>query len=401
MALLGLGSRDTDIAYALEALQRGNYELPPGCAVTYDLKAIDILKSLLRRTQGQEAIRAYYEDFREREGMRPTASEAFQDGYSPRNTKSSYRSWLQFVKTMGDLNALQQSILAQHNTFLQMLETTPMTKSYKMVTLLAMLATNNFPGKISINDLTTEFIKIIKKSASLKADIGINYTDEARVRNLIIKNPIDAWIGHPDFDFDSKYFSCTCSVDTKERDDFQEMVREIADWRLVEYLQRDTIPETESEDNGLEKEQLTLWKPYMREKVPGLFGYPFSIAIWNVGFVAKDNHLFLLVTLENKGFTDNFKYKDHFTAPDTFHWQSQNQTEKNSRTGEKISRHKEKEISVHLFIRATKKIGARAAPFYYCGDVDFLDWEGDAPITVRWQLKNPVPKSLWSTFGIN
>lgn len=54
----------------------------------------------------------------------------------------------------------------------------------------------------------------------------------------------------------------------------------------------------------------------MREKIPVLFGLTFSTAIWNVGYVAKDNHLFLLVTLENKGFTDNFKYTGHFLSPD-------------------------------------------------------------------------------------
>jgi len=32
----------------------------------------------------------------------------------------------------------------------------------------------------------------------------------------------------------------------------------------------------------------------------------------------------------------------------------------------------------------------RTAPHIYCGDLSFLEWEGDKPITVRWQLKSLV-----------
>ena len=35
-----------------------------------------------------------------------------------------------------------------------------------------------------------------------------------------------------------------------------------------------------------------------------------------------------------------------------------------------------------------------AAPFVYCGDVQFLEWHGDRPITVRWKLPADVPD--WS-----
>jgi hypothetical protein len=47
-ALFGLGAGDRAVAYALEQLGAGTMELPPGCSVTYDLEAIDILRSLLR-----------------------------------------------------------------------------------------------------------------------------------------------------------------------------------------------------------------------------------------------------------------------------------------------------------------------------------------------------------------
>ena len=35
-------------------------------------------------------------------------------------------------------------------------------------------------------------------------------------------------------------------------------------------------------------------------------------------------------------------------------------------------------IHVHLFVRPTKKTGQAATPFIYCGEVDFVSWEGNA-----------------------
>jgi hypothetical protein len=49
---------------------------------------------------------------------------------------------------------------------------------------------------------------------------------------------------------------------------------------------------------------------------------------------------------------------------------------------------------VHLFVRRQSKITGRAAPFVYCGEVDFIEWEGERPITVRWQLREPLPQRL-------
>jgi hypothetical protein len=281
-----------------------------------------------------------------------------------------------------------------------MLEKTPMINSYKMITILAMLAIDRFPGTISIKELVQEFTKIVKRSAALKADIGINYTDVPRVHNLLLRNPVAAWINETSFAYDSETFSCSVEIGQPERDDFQEMVREIVEWRLAEYLQRDTAGKGSGIEPPTKVENPEIWHPYMREYIPGLFGFDFNIAIWNVGFVSKDAHLFLLVTLENNGFTEDFKYEDGFISPDIIKWQSQNRTTKDSTIGERISKHKEKGIAVHLFVRRSKKIGQNAAPFYYCGNVDFIDWEGDAPITVKWQLSEPVPESLQATFNV-
>ena len=50
---------------------------------------------------------------------------------------------------------------------------------------------------------------------------------------------------------------------------------------------------------------------------------------------------------------------------------------------------------MHLFVRNTSKIpGGGSAHFVYWGDVDFVGWDGEKPITVRWRLSEPVPDML-------
>ena len=108
-------------------------------------------------------------------------------------------------------------------------------------------------------------------------------------------------------------------------------------------------------------------------------------------FCWTSRHLFLLVTLEKGDLAESFEYEDRFLSPEAFQWQSQNRTKRDSPVGRALSRHQEQGYKVHLFVRRAKKIRGAAAPFVYCGEVAFADWEGDAPITVRWRLPEPVP----------
>ena len=63
--------------------------------MTYDLRAVEILKALLRPTRVEEALEEFYRDFEGRHGIRPTAIEAFHAGLNPRG--NSERSWLGFA----------------------------------------------------------------------------------------------------------------------------------------------------------------------------------------------------------------------------------------------------------------------------------------------------------------
>ena len=139
---------------------------------------------------------------------------------------------------------------------------------------------------------------------------------------------------------------------------------------------------------------ISLWSRYSREEIASAFGLVFNQAIWNAGFVFQDPNVFLLVTLEKKGMMEGHRYVDHFVSQNEFVWQSQNRTMKASKHGQLLRDHKTLGKHVHLFVRPTKKTGSTPTPFLYCGEVDFLSWDGEAPITIKWGLRDVIPPGL-------
>jgi len=237
-ALFGLGAGDREIERALNLLAEGNAELPPGCEVTYDLEAVEILRGLLRAPSAGDAVEEYYRDFRDRLGERPTALETFQEGYITRSIRPRYGSWFGFVGEMGDLSEEERRALDAAGDFLGELDITSMSKSYKMVVLLAMISEGRFPGQINLAELAAGVKRIAEKSAPLKADFGDVLQDLTELRQMLVRNPIAAWCRSGYFEFKDGVFRSTIRIEEESREVVQGLTRELVDWRLAEYLRR-------------------------------------------------------------------------------------------------------------------------------------------------------------------
>lgn len=243
--LLQLTPGDQAIDRALNLLRAGDLELPPGCEVTYDLRAIDILRSLLKSPAHADALQAHYEDFRELHGQRPTAAELYRDGFTPRALRVSHGSWLGFVKAMGDLSPAESAALDQASEFLSELESTRMTRSFKVLTLLAMLDEDNLPGSLTIEALERAFRRLTERSATLRNDVGAALANPSSLIRMLEVNPIQAWTGDGEstrksfFTYLGRQFASKFELTLDVRSAFQGLVREIAEWRLAEYLSRD------------------------------------------------------------------------------------------------------------------------------------------------------------------
>jgi hypothetical protein len=224
--LLGLAPTPAAVAEALTRAEAHSLDLPPGCEVTYDLRAIEILRGLLPLPT-REALRAWYEEFRELHGIRPRAVQAFHEGYAPRSVRGSYGSWLRFVDHMEDLTASQASLVRgavgpagspRVHGFLEELETTPMTRSYKMVVLLAMLNDDRLPGSVAIDELARTVGQLVQRSARLQEDFGAAVADPRALEHHLEVNPIAAWSGGAGthgveyFTYESRRFSSRFDV---------------------------------------------------------------------------------------------------------------------------------------------------------------------------------------------
>jgi superfamily II DNA or RNA helicase/HKD family nuclease/diadenosine tetraphosphate (Ap4A) HIT family hydrolase len=243
-ALFDLGAGDQAVAYALDRLAAGTMELPPGCSVTYELETIEILRSLLRRSPPADRLRTYYEEFRESTGSRPLASEAFEDGLNPRSARPSFGSWLALVEAMDDLPHEHRLVRERIGALLDQLEVTPMTRSYTMLVLLAMIGADAFPGSIRIEELQKRFSDLARRYATIRNEVGTALDNPADLKLLLENNPIRAWAGGAGtggtayFRYADGVFETTFVIPDELRDAAQDLTRELAEWRLLEYLQR-------------------------------------------------------------------------------------------------------------------------------------------------------------------
>ena len=251
--LFGLPAGDRHIMNLLEKLEGEDFELPPGCDVTYELESKNILRALLRVPHDPvDLIRRRYQDFLEIHGVRPTASELYLEGYNPRAVRQEFASWLGFVKSESGFTQIEESAFQESREFLETLEITQMEKSYKMLVLLAMLNADQVPGSLRLNELAQQVVRITEHYPKLASDVGGALSSPSALESMLVKNPINAWVGGRStagrtyFAFDNKVFSMTITVALENREALQELVREVVDWRLAEYLDRPSNIEADS-----------------------------------------------------------------------------------------------------------------------------------------------------------
>lgn len=237
--LLSLGDR----AAALAALvATGRIELPNGCTVELALDAKRILESLYR-VGGADHVEQAYRELRDTRERRPSAGELQRLGYAPATLRTRHGSWFAFVATEGDLIPEQEHAL--DSGFLDDLETTEMTKSFKMVTLDVLLDAGALFSGLPVRDLALRAWSRLRRSPELLADVlerdrMPDQPDEPAIRRWVTywrDNPIAAWTSARKkkrtwfvLDEDGR-FHLALPPDPA----LAELVRELVDYRLARY----------------------------------------------------------------------------------------------------------------------------------------------------------------------
>ncbi|MEV4038035.1 DUF3427 domain-containing protein [Streptomyces umbrinus] len=111
----------------------------------------------------------------------------------------------------------------------------------------------------------------------------------------------------------------------------------------------------------------------------------------------------LLITLEKneKDFSPTIRYKDYALSPTLFHWESQNATAENSRTGLRYRHHEQQGSHVLLFMRRYKNNDmGKSQPWMLLGPATYVEHAGSKPMAITWRLQHELPADVWTYSAI-
>lgn len=235
----------------------GPADLPEGCQADFDLRLISLFEEMEKKQLTvRERVLGEYRRIRDLLGKRPLRSDLFgcmDDALYrlilKRPDDNIFRHFLDFLGDAGDLTPEEEEILAGSGSdFLNMLETTAMTKVYKMPVLGAFLSEDGIRMQAGPRELLSAWKDFFRKNGNwkdLKPDMTyekfLNIPDSWHL-NLIMKMPV-RFLLKTEFRFFRQPVPGTLSLCEEIREvsgnpAFREHFRDILKYRTLEYLRR-------------------------------------------------------------------------------------------------------------------------------------------------------------------
>ena len=159
---------------------------------------------------------------------------------------------------------------------------------------------------------------------------------------------------------------------------------------------------------GTKRDPSELWQELRARRSPLCLGLKFTRL--NLGdpdsSSKRSKHMFLLVTLEKEDMPGGAipVMQDRVSrARSSSSGRARIAPRGTQGPGQEISHHAERGIDgppLRASAEAPIRWAPGAAPFVYCGDVQFLDWSGERPITVNWRLPAEVPNEVWNPLAV-
>ena len=113
----------------------------------------------------------------------------------------------------------------------------------------------------------------------------------------------------------------------------------------------------------------------------------------------KTDLFFITLNKSEKDFSDTTMYEDYPISDRLFHWQSQGRTSDTSATGKRYINQRQLKTKVLIFVRHEKTKNTMTMPFYFLGPANYVSHEGSKPISIVWELENPIPPFLLRDVG--
>lgn len=245
--LLGLGNGDEPTTAAvLRAVESGEWDFPAGCSITFDVEAIDLLRLLAERTGSVgDALAQFCVDFSSEHETRPSAAQTAAAGYQPTAARKRHGGWFGLLDDLDLLEPSEKAVWQSHRETLLGFERESITKSYKLVTLRALLASGRLRQGMPITDLAARAHSIVIADPRL-----VNDVTSASMPSPTTADP-DGWLAfwlkwpldHMTvelglFHYERDSFVPTFRVAPELGEAFDAMVAELVEWRLGDYLLR-------------------------------------------------------------------------------------------------------------------------------------------------------------------
>ena len=186
--------------------KQGDYEFPEECTVDFDFRIIDIFKKQAEREMKvKDKIKEQFDIVSDMIGHRPSRVELFtyMDDEVYQNIKSKnksmdpFKNYLEYLKDNDELSCDEEIVYnSRGREFINMIETTSMSKTYKMPVLLAFYNDGDIKMEISEDDIYKSFYEFYRIGSNKvdmlkdKGTSGFESWDMKKYVALAKNNPI-------------------------------------------------------------------------------------------------------------------------------------------------------------------------------------------------------------------
>jgi hypothetical protein len=106
--------------------------------------------------------------------------------------------------------------------------------------------------------------------------------------------------------------------------------------------------------------------------------------------------LFVTLNKSEKDFSPTNLYKDFAVSETIFEWQTQNAASPDKGKGKEYIIHKKTGRTILLFVREKNEDEfENTMGFVFLGEANIIDHYGSKPMSIKWELNEPMPPYLW------
>jgi Domain of unknown function (DUF3427) len=111
---------------------------------------------------------------------------------------------------------------------------------------------------------------------------------------------------------------------------------------------------------------------------------------------ASADLFFVTLNKSEREYSPTTMYRDYAITPELFHWESQATHGPETPTIRRYIDHRERGVSINLFVRDSKRGETGLTPPYvYLGPAQYVAHEGERPVAFTWHLESPMPEELF------